>query len=462
MRRILVLLGGAAWLVAASGGARAQDPAATTPPATAPAKSEDAAPANEGTKSGGLLGIAEKEAARSAKVLRDRILAALRKWTLKHDLEADRGKEILDSVVNCGPDAVPVLLSFVRAAVAGQGETAVVLPASRALAGLFERTKNAQILHDLLEAVKDAPAPIRVDVLAALETLDQKSVFDFASPLIGDDNVAVRTGAVRALGRQKSHAAEVTRLLRAHLQTDKAVWIESLRALRELNDKTSVDLAQSVLVSSQDPLLVAVALRTVAEYGGKAALPGLESLLDHPSNFDDTLLKVVVDAVQQIGLREIDAKRRAEEILVACMKNHPNVNVRDRALWQLGPFQNAEALKKLEEPMTKDIDANRRSSPPRSNLTNYVSLAEWRLRFEAWTKSIEALNKAKDEDDKQFRASWIESLRAVALCGLDKLDQAKKILEKLSIEERLQLLNSYPVLEKMAKDPKYRELFNPK
>src|SRR5262249_41953711 len=155
-----------------------------------------------------------------------------------------------------------------------------------------------------------------------------------------------------------------------------------------------------------------------------------------PSSFDDTLLKVVVEAVQQIGLREIDAKRRAEEILVLCMKNHPNVNVRDRALWTLGPYQNAEALKKLEEPFLKDIDANRRSSPARSNLTNFITLAESRLQFEAWTKAIEALNKAKDEDDKQFRASWIESLRAVALCGLDKFDQARKILDKLSPEER--------------------------
>ena len=109
--------------------------------------------------------------------------------------------------------------------------------------------------------------------------------------------------------------------------------------------------------------------------------------------------------------------------------------------------------------MQKDIDANRRSNPARSNLTNFIQLAESRLQFEAWTKAIEALKKAREEDDKQFRATWIESLTAVALCGSDKFDQARKILEKLSVEERVKLLASYPVLEKMARDPKYRDLF---
>ena len=461
MRWILELALGAGWLVAVSAGAAAQDPAPAAAPSDPAAKPEGEAPPDQGTKPGGLLGIAEREATRSAKVLRDRILASLRNWTQKHDLEADRGREILLSVVNCGPDAVPVLLSFVRAAVAAKGEAAIVQPAARALAGLFDRTKNPQILHDLTEAVKDAPAPIRVDVLIALESIDHKIVYDFACPQLGDESVSVRGAAVRALGKQKSHAAEVAKLLRAHLQTDKAVWIESLRALYGLGDKSSVDLAQSKLATSQDAQLVAVALRTVADFGGKAALAPLDSLLDanRPTSFDDTLLKVVVDAVAKIGLREIDAKRRAEEILVACMKNHSNVNVRDRALWTLGPYQNAEALKRLEEPMQKDIDANRRSNPARSNLTNFIQLAESRLQFEAWTKAIEALKKAREEDDKQLRATWIESLTAVALCGSDKFDQARKILEKLSVEERVKLLASYPVLEKMARDPKYRDLF---
>jgi len=266
---------------------------------------------------------------------------------------------------------------------------------------------------------------------------------------------------VRALGKQKSHAAEVAKLLRAHLQTDKRVWIEALRALYGLGDKSSVDLAQSVLATSQDAHLVAVALRTVADFGGKAALSPLEPLLDanRPSSFDDTLLKVVVDAVAKIGLREIDAKRRAEEILANCMKLHTNVNVREHALWALGPYQNADALKKLEEPILKDVDANRRSNPARSNLNNYVQLAESRLQFESWTKAIDALKKAREEDDKQFRATYIEELTSVALCGLDKFDQSRKILEKLSPEERVKLLGLYPVLEKMAKDPKYRDLF---
>jgi hypothetical protein len=141
------------------------------------------------------------------------------------------------------------------------------------------------------------------------------------------------------------------------------------------------------------------------------------------------------------------------------MKLHTNVNVREHALWALGPYQNADALKKLEEPILKDVDANRRSNPARSNLNNYVQLAESRLQFESWTKAIDALKKAREEDDKQFRATYIEELTSVALCGLDKFDQSRKILEKLSPEERVKLLGLYPVLEKMAKDPKYRDLF---
>jgi HEAT repeat protein len=461
MRWILELALGAGWLVAVSAGAAAQEPAPVVAPSDPAAKPEGEAPPDQGTKPAGLLGIAEREAARSSKVLHDRILASLRNWTLKHEIEADRGREILLSVVNCGPDAVPVLLSLVRTAVAAKGEAAIVLPAARALAGLFERTKNPQILHDLTEAVKDAQAPIRVDVLVALEPIDHKIVYDFACPQLGDESVSVRGAAVRALGKQKSHAAEVAKLLRAHLQTDKAVWLESLRALYGLGDKSSVDLAQSVLATSQDAQLVAVALRTVADFGGKAALAPLDSLLDanRPSNFDDTLLKVVVEAVAKIGLREIDAKRRAEEILVACMKSHSSVNVRDRALWTLGPYQNAEALKRLEDPILKDVDANRRSNPARSNLTNYILLAESRLQFETWSKAIDALKKAREEDDKQFRTREIESLTAIALSGLDKFDQARKILEKFTVEERVKLLGDYPVLEKMARDPKYRDLF---
>jgi len=209
MRWILELALGAGWLVAVSAGAAAQDPAPAAAPSDPAAKPEGEAPPDQGTKPGGLLGIAEREAARSAKVLRDRILASLRNWTQKHDLEADRGREILLSVVNCGPDAVPVLLSFVRAAVAAKGEAAIVQPAARALAGLFDRTKNPQILHDLTEAVKDAPAPIRVDVLIALESIDHKIVYDFACPQLGDESVSVRGAAVRALAGRLAAKPEI-------------------------------------------------------------------------------------------------------------------------------------------------------------------------------------------------------------------------------------------------------------
>jgi hypothetical protein len=121
---------------------------------------------------------------------------------------------------------------------------------------------------------------------------------------------------------------------------------------------------------------------------------------------------------------------------------------------------NETALKRLEDPVLKDIVANKKATPSRSNTNNYIYLAESRLRFEIWSKAIEALNNAREEDEKGFRTSYIESLRAVAQCGLDKFQPAKKILDTMTPEERVKLLGEYPVLEKMARDSKYHDLFS--
>jgi HEAT repeat protein len=434
-------------------------PAQTAKPAAAP-EPDHAAHADPSSQKG-LLGIAEREATRSTKLLRERILGALRTWVLQHDLAADRGKGLIESVVNNGPDAAPVLLAFVNAAVAGQGEASIVQPAARALVGLVDRTHNAQLLQSLCDATRGAAPTLRIDVLAAFETIDHRAVVDYATPMLDDENPAVRVAAVKALGRQKSHAADVAKLLRPQLQKEKGAAVEALRALHDLDDKQSVDLAQAALSSSQDAQLVGVALRFVSDFGGKGALAPLELLLDpnRPTNFDDALLKQAVDAVQKIGLREIDSKGRAAEILVNCMKKHPVPSVRDRACWQLGPYQSEIALKNLEDPVLKDIVANTKATPSRSNLNNYIELAEFRLRFEAWSKAIEALKKATTEDEKGFRTSFIEKLRAVAYCGTEKIEQALKILNNVTPEERVTLLNDYPVLEKLARDPKYHDLF---
>jgi plasmid stability protein len=437
-----------------------QAPAQSAKPEPVPGP-DHAAPAEPAPQKG-LLGIAEREAARSSKLLRDRILGSLRQWVLQHEGTADRGRSLIESVVNGGPDAAPVLLGFVNAAAAGQGEASIVQPAARALVGLVDRTHNEKLLHELAEATKGAPPAIRIDVLAAFETIDHRTVVDYAAPMLDDENPMVRVAAVRALGQQKSHAAEVAKLLRPQLQKEKGPSVDALRALHDLGDKQSVDLAQGVLGSSQDVQLVGVALRFVSDFGGKGALAPLELLLDpnRPSPFDDALLKQAVDAVQKIGLREIDAKTKASEILVNCMNKHPAPNVRDRACWQLGPYQSADALKRLEDPVAKDILANSKASPSRSNTNNFINLAEFRLRFEAWSKAMDALKKAKEEDDRGFRTSYIENLKAVAYCGLDKFEPARKILvETVSPEERMKLLSEYPILEKMARDSKYHDLF---
>src|SRR5262245_1077674 len=120
-----------------------QTPASAPAPAPAPAEKGD--PPTEK----GLLAIAEREASRSAKVLRDRILAGLRQWVEKHEIAADRGKGLIDSIVNNGPDAVPVLLGFVNVAAAGQGDASIVQPAARALVGLAAKSQNGKLLKSL-------------------------------------------------------------------------------------------------------------------------------------------------------------------------------------------------------------------------------------------------------------------------------------------------------------------------
>lgn len=424
-------------------------------PRQAPSPSEKGDPPAEK----GLLGIAEREAARSAKLLRDRLLALLRQWVMQHELAADRGRSCIDSIVTCGPDAAPVLLGFVNVAAAGQGDASIVQPAARAIVGLVVKTQNEKLLKSLVDATKAAPASIRADVLAALESIDHELVVSYAGPMLDDETPAVVTMAIRALGQQKSHAAEVAKLLRPQFQKEKGSPVELLKALYALPDRQSVDLALAVLGASQDPPLVTIALRFAATFGGKSALGPLEALLNpnRASSLDDALLRLAIDAVQSIGLREIDSKSRAADILVNCMNKHPSVVVRDWACWQLGPYLNEAALKRLEDPVLKEIQANTKANRPNTN--SYINLAENRLRFEAWSKAIEALNKAHDDDEKNFQGRAIDKLRAVALCGQDKLPAATKILEKLTPEERANLLSTYPVLEKMARDPKYHDLF---
>jgi hypothetical protein len=119
--------------------------------------------------------------------------------------------------------------------------------------------------------------------------------------------------------------------------------------------------------------------------------------------------------------------------------------VREWARWQLGPFQNDEALKSLEEDILKEIRSGKGGSSNTAEL--WITLAEDRLQFEQWAKAIEALKRAQTED------------QPVALCGQGKHPSAEQILRTMAAEDRGALLEKYPVLERMAKDAKYRDLF---
>jgi hypothetical protein len=284
-------------------------------------------------------------------------------------------------------------------------------------------------------------------------------VIEIVRPMLKEQDAALRAQVVRVLGNQKSNAAIVGPLLKDLLKEEGAPWAEALSALLTLGDRGGIDMAQGWVAKSSDPLLLGVSIRYLGELGGKQALPVLSKLVMHgPPNLSDATLKKAIEAVQSIGLREEDAKKPAEDILVEIFKRHTSQAIKDCACWELGPFQNDEALKSLEQKVQENIKANKQSGREK-NPDLLIELAENRLRFEQWGKAFEALNKAQSEDDKGLRAQMIEPLCAVALCGDQKLEKAKKILLTMSMDDRVELLGRYPVLEKMAKDPKYRDLF---
>ncbi len=406
----------------------------------------------------GLLGIAEAEANRTARVLREKILGALRTYALQHETASDRGKEQLDLIVQNGADAAPILVEVLRDIAGGTKDSAWAGPASRALAAIFDRTKNAAIMKSLADVARSGNAIVRAGVLEGLESLDHPMAIEIVAPLLQEQDAALQAQVVRVLGRQKSSSESVSRLLLPLLKQEGAPAAETLMALLQLGDRGGVEAAQTWLAKSADPALLGVAIRYLSELGGKNSLPALRGLLvtHGAQGLPDALLKRAVDAVQRIGLREVEAKKPAEELLVDVFKKHPAFAVRDWARWQLGPYQNDEALKSLEAPVLDSIK-NDRSGRGVADL--WIELADDRLQFEQWGKAAEALNKAQAEDDKGFRIDRIEPKRAVALCGLQKFAAAEKILRGLPAEEREKLLEKHPVIERMGKDPAFREKF---
>jgi len=436
-------------------------------PAAAPAPQEAPAPeaapaAEEGAAPRSLLAIAEIEAERSRRLLKERINGSLRSYALARDTAADRGRSHLEAIVQSGADAVPLLLDLLRGVGSGATDASFAGPSARALSGIFDRTRSVAILKGLADIVRSGSGTVRAGVLEGLESLDHPMVIEIVGPLLSEQDPALRTQVVRVLGRQKSSAEFVGKLLRPLLAQEGAPFAETLRALLELGDRGGLEAAQGWVARTSDPLLLGESIRYLAELGGKAQLPALSDLLTRSTqNPPDSALKRAVDAVQRIGLREVDARKDAEYILLQVFKRHSSFGVRDWARWQLGPFQNSEALKSLEDQIGATIRANDRSGRGGNNADAYLSLAEYRVQFEQWDKAVEALKKAQSEDEKGLRAQSIEPLRAVALCGMDKYAAAEKILRTLTADECADLLKRHPVLERMLKDAKYRDLFPP-
>ncbi len=432
--------------------APASDPAAAPPaPATA---------GSDGPR--GLLGVAEAESARSARVMRERILVMLRNFTTQKETAADRGKGFLDNVVLLGPDAVPLLLEVMHEVDKGTSDAAFAGAAARALCGIFQRTHTKSILASLGDTVRDGGPAVKSGTLEGLEQLDHPQVIEIVAPLLESTDPALRSRAVRVLGRQTSSAELVGGLLRPLLQQQGAPWTEVVQALHALGDGGALDAAHQFLSKSEDSSLLLACVRYVADVGGRATIAPLRAvLLRSGGNLPETLLKQAVDAAQSIGLRETDAHSGVEELLLEVFKKLRETRkaVSDYALRQLGPFGTEEALKTLEDAIDDAIAINKRIGQP--NTSRYLELAEDRLQFSAWSRAIDALNRARDEDKKGLRTSDIEGLRAVAHCGQGKFTAAEKILQTLNFDQRLDLLQRFKVLEKMAKDSRFKGLFPP-
>lgn len=449
---------------------RAQEnPAPEPPPAVpaeptpaepaAPAPATPAAPAAD-ERPRGLLGIAEAESQRAAVAMRERIRVMLRNFTSQRETAADRGKGFLDTVVLLGPDAVPLLLEVMREVDRGTLDAAYAGAAARALCGIFERTHAKSILASLAETVRSGGAGVQAGALEGLEQLDHAQVIEIVAPLLEVGDPALRGRAVRVLGRQQSSASLVGGLLLPLLAQQGAPWTETVQALHALGEKSALEPVQQFLAKSEDSSLLLAGVRYVADLGGRATIPALRALLlRQGTNLPETLLKQAIDSAQSIGLRETDAHSGAEELLLEVFKKlrESRKPVSDYARWQLGPFGTEEALKSFEDEINDALAVNKRLGQP--NTSRYLELAEDRLQFGAWSKAIDALNRAKDEDSRRLRSGDIEELRAVALCGQGKFPAAERILQTVHPDQRQALLQRFKVLEKMAKHKDYKELF---
>lgn len=444
------------WLLSAASCA-ATAIAQGSPPAEAPPA--ETPPVAGGTPRG-LLPVAEAEAARSTGAMKERILGMLRNFALQRDTAADRGKGFLDNVVLQGPDAVPLLLDVLRDVDKGSFDAAYAGAAARALCGIFDRTKNKAILASLSEAVQACGPAVKMGALEGLETLDHPQVVEIVAPLLESKDPALRARAVRVLGRQLGSAEIVGAQLRPLLQQQGAPWADVVAALRALGDKSALDLVHGMVAKSEELPLLLAGVGYVGDLGGRTSIEPLRTLLLRPgSTLPETLLKQAVDAVQAIGLRETDAHSPAEQLMVETFKKlrESKKVVSDHARWQLGPYKNDEALKSLEDEIDAAIAMNRRVDQP--NTMRYLELAQDRLHFESWGRALDALKKAKEEDSRKLRTTDIDELKAVALCGQGKYSQAKQLLQEIHPDRRAELLATYPVLQKMAKDPNYKELF---
>jgi 3-deoxy-D-manno-octulosonate 8-phosphate phosphatase KdsC-like HAD superfamily phosphatase len=435
-----------------------QAPAQSPPPD--PPRATDAPPAAIADAPRGLLAVAEMEAARSARALRDSIRARLRNFAQAQDTAADRGKGLLDSVVTLGPDAVPLLFEVLRDVDRGALDASFAVAAARALCGIYDRTKNKEILAALEKSVLDSGPAVRHGALEGMAQLDDPHVVDIAVPLLASNDPTLVARAVRVLGRQQASAEAVGAQLRPLLQQQGAPLAEVVAALDSLTDLAALDSVHGMVAKADDPALLLACVRYLSRHGTRASVAPLGKLLLRAEGpLSEVLLKQGVDAVQVIGLRHSDAQAGAIDLLLEAWRKlrSSKIEVSNYARWQLGPFKNEEALKSLEDEVEEAIANNKKMRS--SNLGRYIELAKDRLRFEAWGKAVSALDKASDEDTRKNRIDEIKELRAVALYGQGKPTGAEALFHEMAIERRLALLQEYPILQKMAREPRFKDLF---
>ena len=415
----------------------------------------------------GLLDIARREADRTRARLAAEIRGILQDIALLPNTYFPQVRKGIAKVVAHGPDALPMLMEWIEGARRPRDGEYFELHAVRAVLGIFEATQDLEILRNLRALATQGDWPTQLVVLAGFDEIDHDLVAHTLIGLVGHEDERVHRAALRALGAQASNARVAVPALRTVLTQEGATGIATtIDSLRRLEDRESEQTVIDLLKAPEDPTgtgaapaqvvdpaLVEAGVYYLAELGSRHSFPTFRRLLfqDLPSQ----LATVILQGVQGIGLDQIETKAEAEKLLVHVYKNHPAASVKVRAARLLGPFQNEGAYQYLVEPL--QVRVSRRGG---STVDNQIDIALLQLLFERWKDAEKTLRNATVLDsEKGARQSDILTYQAIARAGQQDYSTADKLLRRSGKSDFSGLVQEWPPLRAMSRDPRYQHHF---